>query len=223
MDGTVLMGRSLGTLASAFGLEGELTRIDQLKREEGLPEREVAVRIAALFAGRCLSDLYRSFDLIPLVPGVVEWVHGLREAFHVVALVSDSWRPLVERLGRRLGVDAVWANELELRGGRLTGRLLPPPCPAALPPGCRRHSVCKLFAMHALSERFSIPKERILAVGDGPVDVCMLREAALGVALNPKDEAVAQAADLVVYGDFYDLAERLNHSTLGQPWTLGGG
>lgn len=223
MDGTVLMGRSLGTLAAAFGLEDELASIEQVKREEGLPEREVAVRIAALFAGRRLSDLYRPFDLIPLVPGAVEWVHGLREAFHVVALVSDSWRPLVERLGRRLGVDAVWANGLKLRGGRLTGELLPPPCPPALPPGCRRHAVCKLFALHAFSKRFSIPHERILAVGDGLVDVCMLREAALGVALNPKEEAVARAADLVVYGDFYDLAERLNHSAGGQPWALGGG
>jgi len=209
MDGTVLMGRSLRVLTRAFGLEGELAAIDREKRDQGLSEREVAERIARLFAGRTLEDLYAVFDIIPLTPGAQWWIREVRINGGKVALVSDSWRPLVERLARRLGVDAVWANGLEIAGGRLTGRLLPPPCPETLPPDCRRHAVCKLHALHVLARRFGVSIADTVAVGDGPVDVCMLREAGLGIALNPKAEEVAQAADLVVYGDFYDLAEAI--------------
>ena len=207
MDGTVLMGRSLRTLAHAFHLEGALAEIDLEKREEGLSEREVAGRVAGLFAGRSLAELYRVFDGIPLTPGASFWIHRLKERGAKVALVSDSWRPLVERLGKRLHVDVVWANDLELQGGRLTGRLIPPPCPQSLPSDCRRHAVCKLHALRTLAQKFDIPREETLAVGDGPVDVCMLREAGLGIALNPKSEEVAQAADVVICGDFYDVAE----------------
>jgi hypothetical protein len=44
----------------------------------------------------------------------------------------------------------------------------------------------------------------------------MLREAGLGVALNPKSPEVAQAADLVVYGDFYDLEQAVKEASRGQ-------
>ena len=209
MDGTVLMGRSLRALAQAFGLEEALAAIDREKEELGLPEREVARRIAGLFSGRALEELFRVFDLIPLTPGAYPWIQERKRAGAVIALVSDSWRPLVERLARRLGADEVWANGLELAGGKLTGGITPPPCADDLPPDCRQHAVCKLQALRALAGKYRVPREEILAVGDGPVDVCMLREAGLGVALNPKAEEVAEAADLVVYGDFYDLAHAL--------------
>ncbi|HAF70339.1 MAG: Phosphatase of the haloacid dehalogenase (HAD)-like hydrolase family [Acetothermia bacterium 64_32] len=217
MDGTILMGRSLRVLAHAFGLEGALMEIDREKQEKGLPEREVAERIAALFSGRSLAKLYRVFDAIPLTPGASLWIRKLREQGVKVAIVSDSWRPLVERLADRLRVDLVWANELELSGGRLTGRLIPPPRPQPVPTHCRQHAVCKLQALRALAQRFAVPREEILAVGDGPVDVCMLKEAGLGIALNPKEKEVAQAADVVVYGDFYDLDEVVEGRKGGTP------
>jgi len=207
MDGTVLMGRSLRTLAQAFHLEGALAEIDLEKHKVGLSEREVANRVAKLFSGRSLAELCHVFDRIPLTPGVSFWIRRMKDRGAKVALVSDSWRPLVERLGSRLHVDVVWANDLELKGGRLTGRLIPPPCPQRVPSGCRRHAVCKLHALRTLAHKFDIPRQETLAVGDGPVDVCMLKEAALGIALNPKSEEVARAADVVVYGDFYDVAE----------------
>jgi phosphoserine phosphatase len=216
MDGTVLMGRSLSALAHAFGLEEKLRQLDAEKERLGLSEREVAARIAQLFSGRPLRELKRIVDFIPFTPGAVWWVKRLRQAGAQVALVSDSWRPLVGRVARRLGVDLVWANDLETELGLVTGRILPPPCPKRLPEGCRKHAVCKLYALESLSQRLGIPREHTLAVGDGTVDVCMLREAGLGVALNPKSPEVAQAADLVVYGDFYDLEQAVKEASRGQ-------
>jgi phosphoserine phosphatase len=220
MDGTVLMGRSLRSLVSAFGLEEELERI-RLAKLQGLPEREIARRVAAMFAGRPIAEVYRVFDGIPLTPGVAWWLKEFKAAGGKVALVSDSWLPLVERLGRRLGVDAVWANGLEIEEGVITGRLFPPPCPDDIPRECREFAACKLNALRSLAGRFSVPPEEVVAVGDGLADVCMLRASGLGVALNPKDAEVAEAADVVIYGDFYDLAAALRGEEVTSEEDLG--
>ncbi len=209
MDGTLLMGRSLRVLTVAFGLEGDLQAIRQEKAAQGLTERDVSERIAGLFAGQRIDEVAAVFDGVPLTPGAAAWVRALREAGHAVYIVSDSWQPLVERLARRLTVSGIWANGLELRARKLTGRLQPPPCPEQQPQSCRRHSVCKAHALEMLAQREDVQTEDIVAVGDGPVDVCMLRRAGIGVALNPKAEEVCQAADMVLYGDFYDLADKL--------------
>ncbi|MFO8033545.1 MAG: HAD family phosphatase [Candidatus Bipolaricaulota bacterium] len=209
MDGTLLMGRSLRVLTVAFGLEGDLQAIQQEKAAQGLTEREVSERIAGLFTGQRLDEVSAVFDGVPLTPGAAAWVRALHEAGHTTYIVSDSWQPLVERLARRLAVNGVWANGLEVRGRRLTGKLQPPPCPAELPESCRRHSVCKAHALEVLAGQENVQAEETIAVGDGLIDVCMLQRAGIGVALNPKAEEVTQAADMVVYGDFYDLGDRL--------------
>ncbi len=209
MDGTLLMGRSLKMLTVAFGLEGDLQAIEQESLAQELTEREKLLRITRLFKGQRFEGLASVFDGVPLTPGAPAWARTLHSAGHAVHIVSESWQPLVERLGRRLAVSAVWANGLEVKGQRVTGEIQPPLWPENKPRSCWRHSVCKLHALHYLAKRENIPPEDTIAVGDGATDVCMLREAGLGVALNPKAEQVAQVADMVVYGDFYDLADRL--------------
>jgi len=209
MDGTLLMGRSLKMLTVAFGLEGDLQAIEQESVTQGLTERDKLLRITRLFKGQRIDGLASVFDGVPLTPGAPAWARALHSAGHPVHIVSESWQPLVERLGRRLSVTAVWANNLEIRGQRITGEIRPPLWNERVPRTCWRHSVCKLDALRMLAERESIGLEGTIAVGDGLTDVCMLREAGLGVALNPKAEQVAQAADMVVYGDFYDVADKL--------------
>ncbi len=210
MDGTLLMGRSLRVLTVAFGFEGDLQSIRQEKGAQGLTEREVSERVARLFAGQRIDDIAAVFDGVPLTPGASAWVRALRDAGHAVYIVSDSWQPLVERLARRLNITGVWANGLEIRGRRLTGKLLPPPPPPQhVPDACHRHSVCKAHALHTLAQRENVELDDTIAVGDGPVDVCMLQRAGIGVALNPKSDPVTQAADIVIYGDFYDLGDKL--------------
>jgi phosphoserine phosphatase len=46
-----------------------------------------------------------------------------------------------------------------------------------------------------------LDRGRVLAVGDGVNDVCMLRAAGRSVAFNPKADLVRQAADSVLTGD----------------------
>lgn len=209
LDGTLLMGHSLRVLTAAFGLDGERRVIEQEAAACEPSRRDFSQRIAGIFAGKRFDEVAKVFDGIPLTPGAVGWVRTLRTAGHAVHIVSGSWRPLAERLARRLSLDGVWANGLELKGGRITGTLHAPPCPENLPEPCRRHSVCKAHALEVLAQQENVAVEDTVAVGDGPIDVCMLRMAGIGVALNPKEEEVAQAADIVVYGDFFDVEEQL--------------
>jgi phosphatidylglycerophosphatase C len=59
-----------------------------------------------------------------LRPDVVERLDWHREQGHETAIVSASFRDYLEPVARALGVDAVLATELEVRAGKLTGRLL---------------------------------------------------------------------------------------------------
>jgi phosphoserine phosphatase len=62
------------------------------------------------------------------------------------------------------------------------------------PDGCQQHDHCKVNVIRHLMERFDLPVENILAVGDGENDVCMLKAAGNSIAFMPKSKRVRNAA-----------------------------
>jgi len=73
-------------------------------------------RVALQFAGDVRASHLRT--------DVVERLTWHRDQGHETVIVSASFRNYLEPVARALGVDAVLATELEVRGGRLTGRLV---------------------------------------------------------------------------------------------------
>jgi phosphoserine phosphatase len=123
----------------------------------------------------------------------------------VLAIISDSYTIVAQRLKERLGFDYTIANKLMVRGGKATGEVEMPLGWASNRTGCLKHSVCKLNALLSLSEKTKIPLERTVAVGDNTADICMLRQAGLGIAFNPKTPAVRQSADITINHDMSQL------------------
>jgi len=70
---------------------------------------------------------------------------------------------------------------------------------------CQRKAICKLNAMTELADKYSISEDRTLAVGDSRSDSCMVYAATIGVAFRPKDDVIAEAADVVIRTDFLEL------------------
>lgn len=73
-------------------------------------------RVALRFAGDVRASHLRA--------DVVERLTWHRDQGHETVIVSASFRNYLEPVARALGVDAVLATELEVRDGRLTGRLV---------------------------------------------------------------------------------------------------
>jgi phosphoserine phosphatase SerB len=201
MDGTLIADRFIFRLALRFGFEAELKKI--MARD--IPEYQKTKSIASLLKGITVKDIIDTLDQIPLSPGVQTTVRELKREGHMLAIISDSYTIVAERLKERLDFDFAVANKLVVKGGKATGGIEMPLNWAINRTGCLKHSVCKLIALINLSEKTKIPLERTIAIGDNTADICMLKQAGLGIAFNPKTPEVAQSANITIYNDMSQL------------------
>lgn len=206
MDGTLLEDRTVNVLCEEFGLMSELENID--RRAECLDSYEVSEAVARLFSGLRAEELERVFDGMAVVDGAKEFVRFIKSNGFITAIVTDSYVFLASRLAEKLGVESVRGNELEIVDGIVTGRIRMPLGWEKLV-GCQKKSVCKLHAMYELAREYSAERSETLAVGDSKSDLCMIENAAIGVAFRPKDPEIIKVADIVVYTDFFELIRRL--------------
>ena len=194
MDGTLIADRFIFRLADRFGFEAELREI--ISRD--IPEYQKTRSIASLLKELRAKEIIDTFDQIPLSPDTQMTALELKKEGHVLAIISDSYTIVTQRLKKRLGFDYTVANKLIVKRGKITGEVEMPLNWASNRTGCLKHSVCKLNALVRLSQRTKIPLERTVAVGDNIADICMLRQAGLGIAFNPKTQAVEQSADITI-------------------------
>jgi phosphoserine phosphatase SerB len=197
MDGTLIAERFGFQLAHRFGFEDRLKAIMSRR----VPEYEKTRDIALLLKGISAEEIIDTFDRIPLSPGAETTVAALTKEGHVLAIISDSYTIATERLKKRLGFDYTIANELVIKEGKATGEVKMPLDWSEDKKGCLRHAICKLNAMFSLSRETGIPLERTVAIGDNIADICMLEQASLGIAFNPKAPEVERSADVTVRGN----------------------
>lgn len=197
MDGTLLAGRLIFALANRFGFTKKLETI----MEGSGPEYEKTKRIASLLEGISLEQFYHVLGLIPLSTGSEAVARELKHRGYILAIISDSYTLATEWLRERLGLDYTIANELILKNGKLTGEIKMPLGWAKAKEQCLKHSVCKLTALVDLSQKTGIPLTRCVAIGDNLADVCMVEEAGLGIAFNPKHPKLEKAADVIISED----------------------
>jgi len=197
MDGTLIAERLIFHLARRFGFEAKLKEIMARR----VLEYEKTRDIASLLKGLSATEIVDTFDRIPLSPGAETTIEALKEDGHVLAIISDSYTIATERLKARLGFDYTIANKLVVKRGKATGEVEMPLNWPDDKTGCLKHAICKLNAMFSLSRETKIPLERTVAVGDNIADICMLEQASLGIAFNPKARAVERSADVTIRGD----------------------
>jgi glucosyl-3-phosphoglycerate synthase len=201
MDGTLLKGRFVVNLAQRTNKVGELN--DLLDRDD-IPADDRTRRIAALFGGipkEVFEEVARS---VPLMPGAVELVIGLRKLGYRVGVVSDSFFSAADTVRRRVFADFSIAHLKKFRRGVATGEVTLSPA-MQHPTGCREHTLCKLNVLLHVCEQLGLGAENVLAVGDGDPDVCMLAAAGMSVAFQPKTERVRTAARHVVSANLLEI------------------
>ncbi len=211
MDGTLITERFIFQLARKFGFEDKLRKI----MSRHIPEYEKTRDIAYLLKGLSVSEIVDTFDQIPLSPGAETTVEKLKADGHILAIISDSYTIATERLKKRLGFDYTIANELVLEAGKAIGEVKMPLNWPDDKKNCLKHAICKLNSMLDLSRETKIPLERTVAIGDNIADICMLEQAGLGIAFNPKAPKVERSADVTVRGNLEGILAII--SSLGQP------
>jgi phosphoserine phosphatase len=193
MDGTLIEGRTIFYLASAFDFLEEAKRLI----ESNLPLNQISLSLAEHMKGVALQDALRIVSQIPLMNGTKTVMASLKEWGYKLAIITDSYDFAAKSLMEKLGMDDFIANTLVVEDGVFTGELLMPgECPHHSE--CNQPSVCKKGAFFELVEKYSIDPGATIAVGDNIPDICMLEEAGIGIAFDPKIPELGEVASVVI-------------------------
>lgn len=191
MDGTLLAGRFAVALAERTG---RTEKLRALLDQPGSDPQARTRAIAALFRGvpkKTFVDVARD---IPLSPGAVEMVVGLRKRGYLVGVCTDSYHIAGSTVRRRVFADFCIAHIMRFHHEKATGRVTLAPL-MRHDKGCKAHPLCKVNVLRHLTDRLALDPSRVLVVGDSANDICLLKAAGRSFAFQPKSLAVAAAAD----------------------------
>jgi phosphoserine phosphatase len=194
MDGTLIQGRLVFTLANRFDLSEKVRSIQSTPQITG---HEQTKAIAALFAGLTTKDLESAIESIPITKNSESTIAALKERDYKIGIISDSYTIAAGFVANRLNLDFVMANNLDILDGRITGKVDMPLGWDRINCFCKI-SVCKRYHLEKCAHQFGIPIGNTLAVGDTKSDICMIQSARVGIAFMPKDEEIKRASNNVV-------------------------
>ena len=192
MDGTLLKGRTIFVFAHKKGFMNELLNIINSDRKS----YEKSIEIAKLLKGMNSRELLEIFRGIPLQDYVETVIKELKEKNIKTAIITNSYQFVADDLKERLGIDYAFANNLIIDDDIVTGELLVNNKNLAEQfDGCNIHSICKEQVLKSICIKLDITEGEAIAVGDGAIDICMLKKAGLGIAFNAS-EKVQKHADI---------------------------
>ncbi len=176
MDSTLISVEVIDELAKAAGVGEKVAAITEAAMRGELDFKESLRRRVALLEGLDERRLGEIAARLPLTEGAERLIGTLKRLGFKIAIVSGGFTYFGRTLQERLGIDYLFANELEITGGKLTGRV------AGEIVGAQEKA--ELLAALAARERINIAQ--IVAVGDGANDLPMLAAAGLGIAFRAK-------------------------------------
>ena len=194
VDGTLIAEEVIDLLGREAGCEEEISQITrQAMRGELDFETSLRARVA-LLKGLPVSVFDTVFKSIHLSKNAQEFIYILQKKGILVGLVSGGFAPIVERLAKSLGISYFSANQLEVKDGFLTGKLV----------GKIVTGQVKNATLEKWRKELGLSKERTIAIGDGANDLLMLKSAGRGIAFCAKEFVKSEIACHVDKRDFLE-------------------
>ena len=184
MDSTLIQTECIDELAERNGVGAEVRAITESAMRGEIDFKESFTRRVALLKGLDISVMQDIAEHLPMTEGVERLMMVLKRYGYKIALLSGGFTFFGEYLQKKLGIDYVYANELEVgEDGKLTGRYV-----GDIVDGHRKAELLRLIAQVE-----KVDLEQTIAVGDGANDLPMLSLAGLGIAFHAKPRVVANA------------------------------
>lgn len=196
MDSTLITIECIDELADYAGKKEEVSAVTESAMRGEIDYRESLRRRLSLLAGldaRVLAKVYG--ERLLLSPGARELLEAAQNAGLRTAILSGGFTYFTERLRIELGFDFATSNELEISGGKLTGRVVGDIVDAAT----KAHHLAKL------TDELGLKKEQVIACGDGANDLMMMAQSGLSVAFHAKPATRAQADIAINFGGLDSL------------------
>ncbi|UCF12676.1 MAG: HAD family phosphatase [Thermoplasmatales archaeon] len=192
MDGTLIVGRSIFIISEKKGFKNKLIKVLESNKEAYQKSIEIAKFLKG-FDSRELLDIVRE---IPLQKNTREVAEKLRENSVKTAIATDSYQFIADDLKKRLNFDYAFANNLIIKQNIVTGELILNNNTKKMCHSGKTYSICKGLVLEQLCEKLNIKNKEIIAIGDGIVDIGMIKKAGLGIAYKAPDE-LQKFADVI--------------------------
>lgn len=183
MDSTLIETEVIDELAERAGVRSQVSAITESAMRGEIDFKESFTQRVALLKGLDVSVMEEIARNLPITEGVDRLMYVLKQYGYKIAILSGGFTYFGNYLKNKFGIDYVYANDLEVENGKLTGRYV-----GEIVDGRRKAELLKLIAQ---VEHVHI--EQTIAVGDGANDLPMLSEAGLGIAFHAKPRVVANA------------------------------
>ena len=176
MDSTLIQTEVIDELARLAGVGDQVAAITEAAMRGELDFQGSFRKRVGLLKGLPESALQQVVDRVPLMDGAERLIATLRNLGYKTAILSGGFTFMGRELQRRLGIDYLHSNELDIVDGVVTGEVK-----TEIVDGAR-----KAYYLEQIARTEGISMEQVIAVGDGANDLPMLRLAGLGIAFRAK-------------------------------------
>lgn len=187
MDSTLIQTECIDELAEKAGVGEQVRAITESAMRGEIDFKESFAQRVALLKGLDVSVMQGIAENMPITEGVERLMFVLKRYGYKIAILSGGFTFFGEYLQKKFGIDYVYANELEVEDGKLTGRYV-----GDVVDGKRKAELLRLIAQ---VEKVDIAQT--IAVGDGANDLPMLSLAGLGIAFHAKPKVKENAQQAI--------------------------
>jgi phosphoserine phosphatase len=187
MDSTLIQAEVIDELAKLHGVGDQVSAITASAMRGELDFKQSFTRRIALLRGLSADRVQNVLHSIPLADGAQRLIATLKRLGYKTAILSGGFTFFGKHLQSRLGIDYVFANELEIQDGVVTGRVA-----SEIVDGKKKAELLEMIV-----QRENISLDQVVAVGDGANDLPMLNVAGMGIAFHAKP-LVRQSANHAV-------------------------
>ncbi len=176
IDSTLINEEVIDLLGEEAGVGEKVAQITERAMRGELDFRQALAERVGLLAGLDGEVFERTFARVTFTPGALELVEEAHRRGWKVGVVSGGFHEVADRIVEAAGIDYCLANRLEVKDGKLTGKL------ASEVVTKER----KLESLEAWAAELGLSREQTVAMGDGANDIPMILAAGTGIAFCAK-------------------------------------
>ena len=176
MDSTLIQAEVIDELAKMAGVGDQVVQITEAAMRGELDFKQSFTRRVGLLRGLPEHRILELLDTIPLVEGADRLIGTLKMLGYKTAILSGGFTFFARHLQSRLGIDYVFANELDIVDGAVSGQIK-----TEIVDGAKKAAL-----LREIARRENISLEQVVAVGDGANDLPMFGIAGMGIAFRAK-------------------------------------